>query len=132
MALKYRATLRSAQALAIETALGASPILRIKSGSPPATPEDTPTGVVLAEMTLPADAFSENGAGVLSMLGSWTTNAALAGGTAAHVSLDTSADSPVIVGTVAQSGADMDIDNTSIAVGQEVTVNTFAITGGNA
>lgn len=132
MALKYRALLRSARALQLETDLGASPILRIKSGSPPATPEDTPTGVVLAEMTLPVDAFTENGSGVLSMQGSWTTNAALAGGTAAHFSLDKSDDTPVVVGTVAQSGADMDIDNTSIAVGQEVTVNTFAITEGNA
>lgn len=131
MALQFATALRSAQAVSIETLLGASPVLEIRSGAPPANNEAVDTGTLLATMSLPADAFTEAN-GVLTFQGSWTDPDAAAGGTAGHFRLKTSGDVSIVQGVVAQSGADMDIDNTSIALGQEVTVNAFAITIGNA
>lgn len=132
MALQFSTALRGNQAQAIEDILGASPVLEIRSGAPPATPETADSGTLLATMPLPADAFSQSN-GVLTFSGSWTDPDAAAGGTAGHFRLKTNGGAACHVqGTVAQSGGDMDIDNTSIALGQEVTVNAFSITIGNA
>ena len=132
MALRFSTALRSGQAQQIETLLGASPVLEIRSGAPPANPDAADSGTLLATMPLPADAFTESN-GVLTFQGSWTDPDAAAGGTAGHFRLKTNGGTTCHVqGTVAQSGGDMDIDNTSIALGQEVTVNAFSITIGNA
>lgn len=55
MAYQFSDAARNAANDAIETAIGASPILEIRTGAPPATAATADSGTVLATMTLPAD-----------------------------------------------------------------------------
>ena len=59
MALQYGITVKNARLDAIETTIGTSPILKIRSGSVPATPATADSGTVLATLTLPSDWMSE-------------------------------------------------------------------------
>ncbi len=184
----------------IETTIGASPVLRIRSGPVPASTAAARTGTVLATMTLPADFLAAASGGSKSLSGVWQEPAADATGTAGHfeiadstgttvhlqgtcgalVAIPTSAATAatdavltfastagVVLGqrvsgtgipagtfvidttattvslsqaslTGVASGAtitfesDMTIDNTSIAVGQQVTVTAFSLTASGA
>jgi len=78
---------------------------------------------VLATFTLDATSGTISN-GVLTLSGFPKTVAAAAGGTAAAARLRTSANADVVTGlTVGISGADINLDNTSIASGQNVTIN---------
>lgn len=55
MALQYGTTLRNAQLDVIETTVGTTPILEIRSGAPPANCGTADSGTLLASMTLPSD-----------------------------------------------------------------------------
>lgn len=55
MALQYSVAVRDAQLDAVETAAGASAILKIRTGAPPATCATADSGTVLATFNLPAD-----------------------------------------------------------------------------
>lgn len=111
-------------------------ILEIRSGAAPG-PDALAAGTVLATITLPADAFGAASSGAIAKLGTWEDTAADAAGTAAHFRLrqsgDTNAASTAderIEGTVTATGGggDMELDNTSIASGQTVTISTFTLT----
>lgn len=111
--------------------------LRIYSGAKPATANLAPTGTLLADITLPADAFSaaSGGSGQLAKLGTWEDTAADAGGTAGWFRMSASGDTLVldaafarIDGTVGTTGADLNLDNTNIALNQRVTINTATLT----
>lgn len=134
--LKYSATLRNAQQDAITSTVGGSALLRIYSGSQPATPE-TAIGaqVLLATLTCNAT-FAPGAAGGVLTLNSITngTGTAGAGGgtTATWFRLLTSGAVAHIDGTVGTSGSDLNLNNTSIATGQTVSVTSFTITNGQA
>jgi len=113
-----------------------SAILRIRSGSPPATADTAPSGTVLAEMTLPADAMAGASGHSTVKSGTWSDSAADAPGTGAHFEIVRSGDLGTtnttdkrIRGTVTATsgGGDMELDNVSIAIGQVVTVTTFTL-----
>jgi hypothetical protein len=73
--------LRNALANAYESTIGTSPVLRIRSGTMAATPEDTPGGVILVKMTLPSDWLNNASNGVKTKLGTWqATGLPAAGG----------------------------------------------------
>jgi hypothetical protein len=59
--------------------------------------------------------------------GVWSV-AAVATGTAAHYRLTNAADTEREEGTVGLGSGDLSLDNTSIAIGQTVTINTFTRT----
>lgn len=185
MAFQFSTAARNASLDAIETAIGASPILRIRTGVPPANAAAARTGTVLATMNLPADFMAAASAGSKALSGTWQDAAADAAGLAGHfeimdsagttchlqglVSAPWAASQAYVVGqqvhangniyraTVAgtssstapshttgtatdggvtwqfvQAGTDMEIQNTSIAVGQQLTVNAFTIAAGGA
>lgn len=133
MALQYSTTLRNAQLDAIETVVGASAVLKIRSGAAPANAAAADSGTVLATFALPADWMAAAAAGAKAKLGTWEDTAADASGTAGHFRLY-AADGTTchIQGTVAVSGADLLIDNVSINANQVVTITAFGITAGNA
>lgn len=132
MALQYAVDLRNAQLDQVETVVGASPILRIRSGAPPATVATADSGTVLVEMTLPADWMAAASAGSKAKSGTWEDTVADASGIAGHFRIYTSGGVAKLQGTVGESAADMIIDNTDINVGQPVSIVTFAISAGNA
>lgn len=133
MALQYSTTLRNAQLDAIETVVGASAVLKIRSGAAPANAAAADSGTVLATFALPADWMAAAAAGAKAKLGTWEDTAADASGTAGHFRLY-AADGTTchIQGTVAVSGADLLIDNVSINANQTVTITAFGFTAGNA
>jgi hypothetical protein len=133
MAFQFSVAARNAALDAIETAAGTAPTLEIRSGSVPATCATADSGTVLATMTLPSDWLAAASAGSKTLLGTWQDTAADAGGTAGHFRIKQSTTCH-IQGTVTATGGggDMTLDNTSIAVGQQVTITAFTLTAGGA
>jgi stage V sporulation protein SpoVS len=134
MALKYSTTLRNAQLDAITTAVGTSGILRIYSGSRPANVAAAISGTLLAECVCNASAFAAAASGgVLTANAISNDSSANNSGTASHYRLFRSdGTTAVIDGDVSTSGADLNLDNTSINSGQVVSITSFTITAGNA
>lgn len=134
MTLQYSTTVRNAKLDAVETAIGASAVLKIRTGAPPATPATADGGTVLATVNLPADWMAAASGGSKAKSGTWEDTSADAAGTAAHFRIY-AADGTTchMQGTVTATGGggDMTVDNTSFAAGQAFTVNTFTLTDGN-
>ena len=134
MALQYGITVKNARLDAIETTIGTSPILKIRSGSVPATPATADSGTVLATLTLPSDWMGAASAGAKAMSGTWQDTSADNTGTAAHFRIYDSAGTTChIQGTVTATGGggDLTVDNVSFASGQSFSVTSFTITSGN-
>jgi hypothetical protein len=134
MALQESVAVRNTMNDARETAVGASPRLQIRTGTPPANCGLADTGTLLIEITLPADWLTASVSGLKQKNGTWSGTAAGAG-TAAHFRIkDNSGATTHMQGTCSATGGggDMILDNASIAAGQTVTVNQFDITRGNA
>lgn len=135
MALQYSTTVRNAQLDAFETAIGASAVLKIRTGAAPADCGTADSGTVLATLSLPSDWMAAASSGSKAKSGTWEDASADADGTAAHFRVYASDGTTChMQGTVTATGGggDMTIDNTSIATGQKVTVTGFTISAGNA
>jgi hypothetical protein len=119
---------------AVETAIGVSPVLKIRTGAPPANCAAADTGTVLATCTLPSDWMAAASAGTKAKSGTWE---------------DTSADAaapPGITGSMPRTappamnrarcatggGGDLTVDNVVFAVAQQFTVTGYTKTAGNA
>lgn len=135
MAIKMSVAVRNARLDAIETAIGASAVLKIRSGTVPTNITDADAGTVLASLTLPADWMAAAASGAKALSGTWSDTSADATGTAGHFRLYASnGTTQHMQGTVTATGGggDMTINNTSITSGGTVTVTSFTLTDGNA
>lgn len=134
MAIQKSTDLRDAQNDAIETILGSSPILELRTGSVPANCAAADTGTLCASMTLPADFMAASSSGVKSKSGTWQDTSADATGTIAHFRLKTSGGVCKMQGTVTitAGGGDITLDNNVVVAGQQITINTFSITASGA
>jgi hypothetical protein len=84
-------------------------------------------------LNLPADWMAAAAAGAKAKSGTWQDLLADAAGTAAHFRVyKTDGTTCVIQGTCGIGSGDLQLDNTSIAVNQVVTVTAFTLTDGNA
>ncbi len=132
MALQYGVATRNAQANAIETTIGVSPVLTLRSGAPPATCATADSGTLIATLNLPSDWLGAASAGAVSKAGTWEDLSADAAGTVGHFRIKTSGAVCEIQGTVAITGADLNLDNNVVAAGLQITVTSFTITRSNA
>lgn len=135
MAIQLSVAARNARLDAIETVAGTAAVLRIRSGAQPANCAAARSGTVLATMTLPSDWMSAAASGSKALLGTWQDTAADAAGTAAHFEImDSTLTTCHMQGSVTGTGGggDMEIDNVSIALNQQVTVTAFTLTDANA
>lgn len=135
MTLQYSVAVRNAKLDAVETGIGVTPIMRIRTGAPPANCAAADTGTVLATLALPSDWLAAAAAGVKSKSGTWQDASADAAGTAAHFRIYDSAGTTCHAqGTVTATGGggDMIVDNAVFAAAQVFTVVSFDITAGNA
>lgn len=135
MATQFSAAVRNAMLDAIETAIGASAIMKIRTGAAPATCATADSGTVLATLNLPADYLAAAAAGVKAKSGTWEDASADAGGTAAHFRIYASDGVTCHAqGTVTATGGggDMTVDNVSFAAAQQFTITSFSWTAGNA
>lgn len=135
MAFQFSTTARNAALDAIETAIGTSAVLKIRSGSVPADCGTADAGTVLATLTLPSDWLAAASGGSKSKSGTWEDASADATGTAAHFRIYANDGTTVhMQGTITATGGggDMTLDNTSIASGQTVTITSFTLSAGGA
>ncbi len=119
----------------IEVVTGASAVMQIRSGAPPATCGTANSGTLLASLSLPADWMANAASGAKAKLGAWEVLAASAEGVAAHFRIfDSAVTTCHAQGTVTATGGggDLTLDNTSIAVGQKITITGFGLTSGNS
>lgn len=131
--LQLGVSVRNARLDAIETTIGTSPILKIRTGTQPATCATASTGTVLATMTLPSDWLAAASSGSKALSGTWQDLTADNSGSAAHFELLDSGGSTVHMrGTVSTSGADLNLDSVSITAGQSVTITSFTLTEANS
>lgn len=132
MTLQYSVAVNNARLDAFETAAGTSAKLRIYTGSVPANCAAAATGTLLVEMALPSDWMAAASSGVKTKAGTWSGTGAAAGTAGYFRIVDTAGTTTHAQGTCGLASGDMALDNTSIAVSQVVTVNSFSLTTGNA
>lgn len=109
-----------------------SGVLEIRSGAAPG-PEAAEGGTLLASIPIPADGFAAASGSSVAKTGTWQDTAADAAGTAAHFRMRRSGDAggastttSRLEGTVGLGSGDISLDNTSIAVGQQVTITSLS------
>ena len=135
MSLQYSTTVRNAKLDAVETAIGTSAILKIRTGAQPANCAAADSGTVLATLNLPSDWMAAASGGTKALSGTWSDSSADASGTAAHFRLYASdgvtchAQGSV---TVTSGGGDMTLDSVSFTAGQAFSITGFTLTAGNA
>jgi hypothetical protein len=135
MSIQLSVTVRNARLDAIETAIGAGAILKIRTGTQPANCAASDTGDVLATITLPSDWMAAASSGSKAKSGTWEDTSADDTGTAAHWRLYASDGTTChMQGTVTATGdgGDMTVDNVSFATGQHFEVTSFTLTDANS
>lgn len=135
MAIQLSTTVRNAILDAVETAIGTSAVLKIRTGAAPANVGTADSGTVLATLSLPSDWMAGASSGSKALSGTWQDTSADATGTAAHFRIYASDGTTAhMQGTVTATGGggDLTLDNTSIASGQSITITAFTIAAGNS
>lgn len=135
MALQASVAVRNAKLDAVETAIGASAVLKIRSGAAPASCAAADSGTVLSTVNLPANYLADASGGSKAKSGTWEDLSADADGVAAHFRLYASDGVTChLQGTVTGTGGggDMTVNNVNFAAGQGFEVTSFTLIEGNA
>ncbi len=133
MAVQLSVAVRNARLDAIETTIGATAVLKIRSGSVPADCATADAGTVLATLTLPSDWMAAASSGSKAKSGTWQDTSADATGTAAHFRIyDSGGTVCGLQGTVGVGTGDLQVDSTSFTIAQSFTITGFTLTDGNA
>lgn len=135
MAVQLSTAVRNARLDTIETTIGVSAVLKIRTGAQPANCAAADSGTVLATLNLPSDYMSAAASGSKAMTGTWQDASADAAGTAAHWRLYASDGSTCHAQgsvTATGGGGDLELNNTSIASAQQVTVTSWTFTDANS
>lgn len=135
MAIQLSTTVRNSRLDSIETAIGTSAVLKIRTGAAPANCGTADSGTVLATLNLPSDYMAAAASGSKAMLGSWADASADNAGTAAHFRLYASDGTTChLQGTVTATGGggDLTVDNVVFAAAQAFSITGFTLTDGNA
>jgi hypothetical protein len=135
MALQLSTAVRNARLDAIETTIGTSPILKIRTGAAPAACATADSGTVLATCNLPSDWMGAASVGSKALSGTWQDTSADNTGTAGHFRIyDSGGTTCHMQGTVTATGGggDLQVDNTSFAAGQQFVISSFTLTDANS
>ena len=135
MATQLSVSVRNAMLDSIETTIGTSAILKIRTGAPPATCATADSGTVLATCNLPSDYMANASSGSKAKSGTWDDSSADAAGTAGHYRIyDSTGTTCHLQGTITATGGggDMTLDNTVLAAGQQFTITSYTLTAGNS
>lgn len=135
MDLQFSTVVRNSRLDSIETAIGTSAILKIRTGAQPANCAAADSGTVLSTVNLPADWMAAAASGVKAKSGTWEDTSADAAGTAGHFRLYASDGTTCHAqGSVTATGGGGDLlcDNISFAAGQDFVITAFGLTDGNA
>ena len=133
MAIKYDTTTRNNMLDALTTRVGTSALLRVYNGTRPANVGTAITSqTLLVALTCNASAFAAAASGGVLTANAITNGTAAAAGTASWFRLFQSNGTTAIMdGDVSTAGADLNLNNTSIATSQTVSVTSLTVTDGN-
>lgn len=128
---------RNAQLDALETAIGVSAVLKLRSGAAPATVATADSGTIIATMNLPSDWMSAATAGAKALTGTWqdlSADNAHAGGTAHWRIYASDGATAHLQGTLTATGGggEITLDNLNVAAGQRIDITAFNITAAGA
>jgi hypothetical protein len=134
MAIKQTTAVRNAQLDALNSQTGTSAKLRIYNGTRPANANTAITSqTMLVELTCNATAFAAAASGGVLTANAISNGTAAATGTASWFRLwQSNGTTAIMDGDVSTAGADLNLNNTSIATGQTVSVTSFTVTDGDA
>lgn len=137
MAVQLSTAVRNARLDSIETTIGTSAVLKIRTGAQPANVAAADSGTVLATFSLPSDYFAAAASGAKALAGTWSDSSADATGVAGHWRMYASDGTTAhMQGTVTDTGqgGDLTINTTdeAITVGQSITITSFTLTDGNS
>ena len=135
MTIQLSEALRNARLDAVETFVGTSPVLKIRTGTQPGTVADADSGTVLMSITLSSDWVAAASGGAKSFTDLPGSFAASASGIAGHFRLYKSDGTTCVMqGSVSLSGngGNLTVSNDSMTSGFSYTVNAFSIGDGNA
>jgi hypothetical protein len=135
MTLQMSLNVRNARLDSIESVIGVSAILKIRSGAPPANCAAADSGTVLATVNLPADWMAAASNGQKALQGTWQDLSADAAGTAGHFRVyDSSSTNCHMQGTTTLTGGggEMLLDSLSFTAGQQFTITAFTLQEANA
>lgn len=133
MTVQFSDTVHNARLSAIETAIGASAVVRIYTGALPPTCADATTGTLLVSYTLAADWLGVPAAGSVTYNNLPIAGVGAATGTVGYYRVfDSTVTTCHEQGTVTETGGggDMTIDNVNIAIGVAVNIVTWTKTDG--
>jgi len=129
MATQLRVEERNTRANVIKTALGASPVVNIYSGTKPVGVATALSGnTLLAELPCSATVAPDASGGVLTFNAITTDASANNSGTATFYRIATSGGTAIIQGDI----ADLNQGTTIFTAGLAVSLSSFTITEGNA
>ena len=130
--LKYAVLLKNARLNQITSQISTSGLLSIYSGTQPTNPDTALSGnTLLAQLALSSTFAAGAASGVLTASSITTESSANATGTAAWGTLTTSGGTRIVDFSVGTSGADLNLNTTSIVAGASVAVSSLTITSGN-
>jgi hypothetical protein len=135
MAIQFSVAVRNARLDTIESTIGVSAVLKIRTGAAPVSVATADSGTVLATMNLPSDWMAAASSGAKAYTATWQDASADNPGTAEHFRIYASdGTTQHMQGTVTATGGggDLQLDSTSITAGQTVTITAFTLTDGNA
>jgi hypothetical protein len=127
MGYQLSTSVRNARLDTVESTIGTSAQLKVRTGAPPANCAAADTGTVLASMTLPADWMAAAAAGSKALSGTWQDASADATGTAGHFRIYDSAGTTCHVQGTAGTNV---VLTTSALTAANGNVLTFAATTG--
>lgn len=132
--MQFSNSLRSAIVDVIESHIGASAILKVFSGTKPASVSDADAGTKLFEIECPADWMAAASAGVKQKAGTWEVEGADADGTASYFRVYSSDGTTCHMQgscTLMAGAGPMKLSTLTIVTGMPVTVTMFTLTAGN-
>jgi hypothetical protein len=135
--IQFSTAVRNARADATETAIGASPKLRLYdlTAAAPANVAAAITATLLAECQLPVDWMANAANAVKTLLGTWQDTSADGAGNADFFRIYANDGTTCHVQgtvTITGGGGDMEVDNPNVAIGQQFSVTAFSLTEANA
>jgi hypothetical protein len=133
--VQYSVSVRNAMLDVIESTIGTSAVLKIRTGAAPATCATADSGTVLVSYSLASDWAAAASSGSKSFNNTPLSTSAAATGTAGHYRIYASDGTTCHEQgsiTVTGGGGDLTVDNTSINSGQTVNVTAFSKTMGGA
>lgn len=131
MTVQFAQSTAHAMLDAIETDIGGSPILTLRTGSQPSTCAGADTGTLVSTIAMSADAF-QNAASWAKAITSALSDASAdnAGSlSAGHWRIKTSGAVTKLQGSITATGGggDMTVDNATVVAGQQIDITSFSI-----